>query len=132
LRGVFPKLDEVAANAARACYERGLDNYRQGDTDTAIADLSEAIRLDPTFAQAFVMRGAAQVDVSTALQDYTEAIRLKPDYVQAYYNRGFLRGSQGDYAEAINDFTQVLMRQPNHPQATNIRLDIAEWRKRVK
>jgi tetratricopeptide (TPR) repeat protein len=78
-----------------------------------------------------VSRGVAREDDVQAIEDYTEAIRLNPDYLQAYYNRGFIRGTRGDFGGAIEDFTQILQRQPDHPQAHNIRLDIAEWRKRL-
>jgi tetratricopeptide (TPR) repeat protein len=69
-------------------------------------------------------------DDNQALEDYSEAIRLNPDYLQAYYNRGFVRGNLGDFASAIEDYTQILQRQPDHPQARNMRLDMAEWRRR--
>ena len=58
--------------------------------DNAIADYSEAIRLQPDYAFAFNNRGVAHKakgDYDGALQDYNEAIRLQPDYALALNNR---------------------------------------------
>ena len=128
---VDPVDNSVELNA-RDYYTRGIARYLEDDVDGAIADFTEAIRLDPQLAAAYVSRGVAQDDPAKALVDYSAAIRVNPEYIQAYYNRGLLRGASGDYAGAISDFTQVLQRQPSHPQAGHIRLDIAEWRKRVQ
>jgi tetratricopeptide (TPR) repeat protein len=116
---------------ARDYYEYGVIRYRADDIDSAIADLTEAVRIDPQFAEAYLMRGVAHGDTPAAIEDFSEAIRLNPSYIQAYYNRGLARGSIGDYAGAIDDFTKVLQLNPNHPQWRNLRLDIAEWRKRL-
>ena len=57
----------------------------------AIADCTEAIRLDPKFADAYNLRGnayAGKGERLKAIADYTEAIRLNPQYGNAYCNRG--------------------------------------------
>jgi tetratricopeptide (TPR) repeat protein len=116
--------------SARDYYTRGLTRYLENDVEEAIADFTQAIRLDPQFAHAYVRRGVAYGNTPEALADFTEAIRLDPEYIQAYYNRGFLRAAVGDYPGAIADFRRVLQLRPDHPQAHNIRLDIAEWLKK--
>src|SRR6478609_5042777 len=60
---------------------RGFVYWRKGDTDRAIADYTEAIRLDPKFAVAYANRGLAHSDkgdTRRAIADYNEAIRLDP------------------------------------------------------
>jgi len=78
-----------------------------GKYDNAIADFTEAIRLDPTSAFAYCLRAAAYCDkddCDSAIADYTEAIRLKPEDAEAYYNRGLAYQEQGHHAEAESDF----------------------------
>ncbi len=50
---------ETAKNSAIAHHERGLAYRSKGDFDRAIANYSEAIRLDPKLAAAYNNRGNA-------------------------------------------------------------------------
>ena len=45
--------DTPESNDAKACYERGVACQEKGEPDRAIADFTEAVRLQPDFAQAF-------------------------------------------------------------------------------
>ena len=86
---------EVAA-ASRARQFPGLQRPRYhmvdiGDLDRAIADYSEAIRLEPEFSvfynnRALVWRDKGDYD--KAIADYDEAIRRDPGEIRAYANRG--------------------------------------------
>ncbi len=60
---------------------RGATYGRNGDPDEAIADFTEALRLDPKNGQAYCGRGhtwAAKGDYGKAVADLTEAQRLVP------------------------------------------------------
>ena len=64
---------------ARAYYDRGCAKKMARDLDGAIADCTEAIRLDPKDATAYNNRGFAKYekgDLDGAIADYTEAARL--------------------------------------------------------
>ena len=53
--------------------------YVKGEYDRAIADASEAIRLDPKYARAYCIRGEAyrmKGDFDRAIANLTEALRL--------------------------------------------------------
>jgi tetratricopeptide (TPR) repeat protein len=65
---------------AQAYYKRGLDHYNRADTDRAIADFDQAIKVDPKFAKAYLKRGVAyddKGDIDRAIADYTKAIKLE-------------------------------------------------------
>jgi len=96
---------ETAKNSAIAQHKRGLAYRNKGDFDRAIADLSEAIRLDPKYAEAYYGRGLAygnKGDLDRAIADYSEAIRLDPKLAAAYNNRGNAYKNKGDFDRATS------------------------------
>jgi curved DNA-binding protein CbpA len=48
---------DLAASEARVLRARGVSAYRNGDLNGAIADLDQAIKLDPKFSAAYIDRG---------------------------------------------------------------------------
>ena len=90
---------------------RAAAYHEQGDIDRAIADLNEAIRLDPKLAMALNNRGAAyneRGDNDRAIADYNEAIRIDPKFVMAFSNRGNAYSDKGDKDRAIADFNEAI------------------------
>jgi tetratricopeptide (TPR) repeat protein len=74
-----PQVKETALSAQQ-WFEQG---FNATDPDEKLRCYSEAIRLDPDFADAYANRGAARRekgDLDGALKDLDEAIRLNPDY----------------------------------------------------
>jgi tetratricopeptide (TPR) repeat protein len=64
------------ASKAMAAYERGNAHLNKGEYDLAIACYSEAIKLDPTLANAYHMRGNAYFHKSNydrAIANYDES-----------------------------------------------------------
>jgi tetratricopeptide (TPR) repeat protein len=81
----------IPLNNASAFSDRGVIYHEKGDYDRAIADYTEAIRLDPKYSNAFYNRGYAyekKGDYDRAIADYTEAIRLVPGNALAFCDRG--------------------------------------------
>lgn len=78
--------------------------------DRTIADLTEAIRLNPRNASAYARRGAAyrmKGDYDRAIADCTEAIRLNPNEYSAFADRGVAYRIKGDLLRAIADCTEA-------------------------
>src|SRR5260370_661859 len=94
---------------------RGLAYRAKDDTDRAIVDYSEAIRLDPKYVIAFVSRGIAypvKGDYDRAIADYNEAVRLDPKYALAFYGRGLAYHLTGDFDRAIADYSEAIAVDP--------------------
>jgi tetratricopeptide (TPR) repeat protein len=108
------------SQTAKTFYDRGVQFANKGDYETAIADFTEAIRLDPNNKEAYNWRGSAyhnNNDYDWAIADYTQAIRIDPNYMSAYYNRGNAYSNKSDYDRAIADYTQAIRIDPNYMSA---------------
>jgi len=84
--------------------------------EQAIADYTQAIRLDPNDASAYRSRGMAYSDKGDhdrAIADINQAIRLDPNATAAYNARAVVYNSKGDYDRAIADYTQAIRLDPN-------------------
>lgn len=110
---------------SKTFYARAEIWWHKGDIDGEIADLSEAIRLNPHYANAFNNRGSAwtrKQDVDRAIADLNEAIRLGPSYPPgAYNNRGIAWGDMGDDDRAIADYDEAIRLDPQYAAAFNDR-----------
>ena len=94
---------------------RGHANNSKRQFVEAIADLTEAIRLNPQLSYPFSARGYAYVELGElekAFDDLTEAIRLDPNSDYAYYNRGLLLKRRGQFAEALTDLDEAVRCSP--------------------
>jgi tetratricopeptide (TPR) repeat protein len=90
---------------------------KQAVYDRAIADFTQAIRLDPDDARAYQERAGAyhqKGDYDQAIADFTQAIWLDPGYVAAYNNRGLAYSHKGDYDRAIADFNHAMRLDPGN------------------
>ncbi|HUO11702.1 MAG TPA: DUF3857 domain-containing protein [Caulobacteraceae bacterium] len=86
--------------------ERGETALLKRDFDQAIADLDQAIRLDPTFSRAFYNRGVAEMaegEQAKALDDIDHALALNPKDMTALEGRAKYYASKGDLARARAD-----------------------------
>jgi tetratricopeptide (TPR) repeat protein len=94
---------------------RGDDYFEKGDYNRAIADYSQAIKLDSKYAYAYYSRGYAYFekgDRNHAIEDYNQAIKLDPKDAGAYLGRGDVYFEKGGYDRAIADYTEALKINP--------------------
>lgn len=106
--------------------ERGYAYQAKGDSDRAIADYTESIRLDANNERAFAARGYAyqiKGDFDRAIADYDQAIALDPEYALAYYNRALVYKAKGDLDRAIADCSQAIALYPKYRDAYFNRAD---------
>ena len=76
---------------ATSWLRRGYVYARKGELDKAIADFTEAIRLDAEDGEAYFQRALAYArkkDMDQALADYKEVFRLEPMPVEGYKEWG--------------------------------------------
>jgi tetratricopeptide (TPR) repeat protein/S1-C subfamily serine protease len=101
--------------SAAVVFSRGLAYLADGEYDKALADLAEAIRLAPAYADAYFYRGQAYVakgDVENGITSYSEAIGLDPGLLTAYISRGSAYLEARDWQRAIADFTEAARLDP--------------------
>jgi tetratricopeptide (TPR) repeat protein len=109
---------------AATYFYRGSAYFSQGHLDSAIADLSRAIELDPRNANAHNNLGLAYAEngqIESAIAHYNQAVKIRSDYAEAYYNRGIAYMAKPDYVRAIADFSEAIHWEPKNPRGYNSR-----------
>jgi tetratricopeptide (TPR) repeat protein len=115
---------EPGRNLAAAFTIRGRAYRAKGDYDHAIADYTEAIRVESDYGLAFYSRGIAyfnKKDYDRAIADYTESLRLSPRDIIALQNRGHAYQAKQDYDSAIVDYSEAIGIEPKFAYAFNDR-----------
>jgi tetratricopeptide (TPR) repeat protein len=109
---------------ALAYRNRGNARADAGAGAQAVADFTEAIRLQPGEAGGYAGRGRAKLvvqDVDGAITDYSEALNLAPGNASYHTARGHAHFVRGESTAAIADFTEALQLNPNSPSTLNRR-----------
>ncbi len=110
-RLIAEKKDLVRAYVQRArLYIRRGDNWNQ-----AIADLEEALRLDPKNVEALSLHGVLTFnrgDAARAVAEMNEAIRLNPKSAVARNSIGFFHNAKGDYDRALAELNEAVRLDP--------------------
>lgn len=70
--------------------------------------LTQAIHLDPNFAEAYYARSIWQKTEKLSIQDLTQAIRVNPNFADAYYKRGLLYYKSGNTKAALEDINYAI------------------------
>ena len=112
------KSDDDLASLIEA---RGTARYRLNDFRGAMADYTDAIRLDPKEPTSRFNRGLVDEqfgDRRAAFADYGAAIRLQADNADAYLNRALLSLDDNRLDQAISDLTRVLELRPKDVAAS--------------
>ncbi len=124
----------------------GAIQYDRGKIDAALADFTEAIRLDPGDAKTHYGRSCAwygKMEYDKVIADCTQAVRLDPGYASAYRDRGGAWYEKKEYDKAIADFTEAIRINPRSVSAHHWRGDawyckgeydraIADWTEAIR
>jgi serine/threonine protein kinase/regulator of sirC expression with transglutaminase-like and TPR domain len=108
-------------------YNRGVDKSDRKDYQAAVKDFTEALQINPNYAEALSKRCHCHLmlgDRLRAMQDCTQALQVASNFAQAYQaytNRGIARLSLGDAQGAIADYSQAIQINPKHALAFNNR-----------
>ena len=105
----------TGANLAVAYFQRGRAWDGKNDDDRAIADYSEAVRLNPKVGDYFYNRGldyTVKGDFTRAIADYTAAINLNPREPDYYEWRGLALRKHEEFDRAISDYTKAIELDP--------------------
>ena len=124
LRAPAQTTDDTSQRVVREYINRANEKRKNGDLTGAIADYTEAIRLDPKNARAYRNRGFAKEkngDLAGAMADYTEAIRFDPKDTLAYCDRGVVKAKNGDLAGAMADYKEAIRLDPKYALAYRLR-----------
>jgi tetratricopeptide (TPR) repeat protein len=100
---------------------RGYAYVRLKQYDRALADFTEAIRLDEKWIDAYVYRGSVRSEFlkqyDKAVADFDAALRIDPKSAEAYFGRATALRSAGRLREAVADLDRLNELRPNDIQA---------------
>jgi tetratricopeptide (TPR) repeat protein/V8-like Glu-specific endopeptidase len=108
---------------------RGLWQAAAGNTDAAIEDYTEALKLEPNYPAALLSRSQslsdrddkAKKDLDTAIGDLTTLIGRFKDSAELIMNRGYIYSRDRRFEEAAADFSDVLKLRPKSSGALRAR-----------
>jgi tetratricopeptide (TPR) repeat protein len=109
----------------------GNTHFQNNECNEAIADYTEAIKMQPDLAAAYSDRASAYIEVKEydkAIQDANQAVKLKPELPWAYAARASAYRNKGDLDHALADYEQLIKLQPDYAKAYLRRGEILEQR----
>jgi type IV pilus assembly protein PilF len=100
-----------ARRRARVRLQLASGYFDQGQTNVALDELKQSLAIDPTFADAFNLRGLVYLrlnDLPLAEDSFQRALALNPREPYTLHNYGWMLCQQGRYALADERFSQAL------------------------
>ena len=100
-----------ARKRARIRLELAVGYFEQGQTTIALDELKQSIAADPTYGDAYSLRGLIYMrlnDFRIAEESFKRALAISPQDSNVMHNLGWMLCQQARYPEAQQLFTQVL------------------------
>ncbi len=101
---------------ARLRMELAVGYFEQGKTTIALDELKQALAIDPTFAEAYTLRGLVYMrlnDPALAESSFRRALALKPGDANTLHNLAWMMCQRDRHAESMQFFDQALA-DPNY------------------
>ena len=114
---VTPSDEPETRRRARIRLELASGYFAEGKTDVALDEVKQALAADPTFSDAYNMRGLIYMrlgDNRGAEASFRRALELNPRDADAAHNYGWLQCQTGRYSESFHSFQQA-MANPVYP-----------------
>ncbi|WP_427912040.1 type IV pilus biogenesis/stability protein PilW [Ramlibacter sp. MMS24-I3-19] len=109
---VVTEFDEPEARKrARIRMELAVGYFQQGKTNIALDELKQVIAIDPSYADAYNLRGLIYMqlnDPRLAEESFRRAMALSPRDANTMHNLGWLQCQQRQFEEADRTFEQAL------------------------
>ena len=89
---------------------RGVACMQDENYNDAIADFTDALKINPRHASALNYRAFANyrlANYNESIDDYDKVIALNPESTSVYYNRGMAHLRSGDRIKACSDFHEA-------------------------
>ena len=96
---------------ARIRVELAMGYLEQGKTNIALDEVKLALAADPTFADAYSLRGLIYMrlnELPLAQESFMKALAVRPRDPNILHNLGWLKCQQARYPEAMADFSLAL------------------------
>ncbi|PHS15749.1 MAG: hypothetical protein COA78_04720 [Blastopirellula sp.] len=91
--------------------KEGEECYYLGQYEKGISLLSQVIKIDPSYAEAYYWRGKCfdwKEEYDLALVDFFTAVEFNPSYADAYCDLGSLLMQYNDYDSAIENLSSAI------------------------
>jgi type IV pilus assembly protein PilF len=108
---ITPSDEPEVRRRARIRLELAVNYFEMGKATVALDEVKQSLANDPTYADAYNLRGLIYMrlnDLAQAEDSFRRALSLRPSDPNVLHNHAWLLCQQQKYAEADKQFTQVL------------------------
>jgi len=120
----FDKAIEHDDQFADAFYARAACKHYLKDSQAALSDLNEALRVRPDYLDAYALRGVVYYETEQwdpAYEDFNYVLQKKPKDTQSLLGRGAIALKKNQLATAQHDLGLFLKLRPEDPLAPRLR-----------
>jgi type IV pilus assembly protein PilF len=106
-----PSQESDERRRARIRLELAVGYFEEGKVEIALDELKQVLTIDPSYSDAYVLRGLIYMragDPRQSEDSFRRALALNPRDANAHHNIGWLQCQQGRYDESFRSFEQAM------------------------